>query len=126
MSRVLYVEDECLLQMDGEAWLREAGYEVILASDGQSACASLCQDDAGYDALITDIDLPGDVQGWQIAALSREINRRLPVVYVSGQALRDFQQMGVPRSIMMPKPFEWPRLVESLSELIVAERAGSS
>jgi CheY-like chemotaxis protein len=120
MSRILYVEDECLLQMDGEGALIEAGYEVVLASDGQTASARLRQDDARYDALITDIDLPGDIQGWQIAALSRQINGRLPVIYVTGQALCDFQEMGVSHSLMMPKPFAWASLITSLSGLIAA------
>ena len=100
MSRVLYVEDECLLQLDGEAWLRAAGHEVILASDGESASAFLREGGAPFDGLVSDIDLP--------------------VVYVSGHALADFHKMGVPDSIIMPKPFEWRRLVTSLSSLMVS------
>ncbi|MBW8813218.1 MAG: response regulator [Caulobacterales bacterium] len=119
MLRILYVEDDCLLQLDGEACLKEAGYDVVLASDGQTACA-LLRNDPTFDALITDIDLPGDIQGWQIAALSREITRDLPVVYVTGQALDDFQKMGVPHSLLMPKPLAWPQLVASLAGLIAA------
>lgn len=120
MSRILYVEDDCLLQVDGEAWLRDAGYDVILASDGECASQYLRQDGAGFDALISDIDLPGEIKGWHIAALGREINAHLPVIYVTGQAVADFPSRGVANSLMEPKPFEWARLLSSLSALIVS------
>jgi DNA-binding response OmpR family regulator len=122
MSRVLYVEDECLLQLDGEASLQAAGYDVVLASDGESASAFLLEDGAPLDGLISDIDLPGRVQGWQIAALARRLRRDLPVIYVTGQAHVDFLEMGVRDSIMLPKPFAWSRLLTCLSVLIDSPR----
>jgi DNA-binding NtrC family response regulator len=122
MSRILYVEDDCLLHADGEAWLQAAGYDVVLASDGESASAFLRRDGARCDGLISDIDLPGKIQGWQVAALGRRINRHLPVIYVTGHAVADFQKMGVPGSILAPKPFDWRRLLTSLSALMVSAK----
>jgi DNA-binding response OmpR family regulator len=95
---------------------------VILASDGEAATALLREGDARFDGLISDIDLPGKVQGWQIAALARRTHGCLPVIYVTGQAGADFLSMGVPDSILLPKPFEWSRLLTSLSGLIRVAR----
>jgi CheY-like chemotaxis protein len=120
MSRILYVEDDAVLQIDGEASLLAAGYDVVLASDGPSACAYLREPGARFDALITDIDLPGDLKGWEVAEVGREVTDALPVVYVSGAARFDFQRMSVPRSLMVPKPFTWAHLVTSLSGLMAA------
>lgn len=120
MSRILYVEDDALLQLDGEALLLEAGYDVILAADGQMACEYLREADARYDALITDIDLGGDIQGWQVAKAIREINSATAVIYVTGHSARDFEKMRVSRSLMIPKPFEWRSVLASLSDLIIA------
>lgn len=117
MSRVLYVEDDAVLQLDGEAWLAGAGYDVVVASDGEEACACLREPGACFDALITDIEMPG-FTGWQVAELGRSISRDLSVIYVTGAAACDFRKNGVARSLMVPKPFAWSGLMTSLSRLL--------
>ena len=119
MSRILYVEDDALLQADGEAWLEEAGYEVILTSDGEAASALLQEHGARVDGLISDIGLPGKIQGWQIACLGRQINCDLPVIYLTGHALAEYQQMKVSGSVMAPKPFNWRWVITSMSGLLL-------
>ena len=120
MSRVLYVEDEAMAQIYGEASLNDAGYDVVVASSGQEASAYLREHGAEIDALITDIDLPGAVNGWRIAELGREITKALAVVYVTGAAAKDFKARGVPRGILFPKPLDWDDLIVSLSALAPA------
>ena len=114
MPRVLYVEDEPLLRIDGEGCLADAGYDVAAACDGEEACEYLREHGAGLDALITDIDLDGGLSGWRVANLGRQISQALAVVYVTGAACGDFQALGVPRSLLFPKPFEWARVIASL------------
>jgi DNA-binding response OmpR family regulator len=121
VSRILYVEDQALQQADGDASLREAGYKVLLASDGHGACAYLHEYRCRIDALVTDIDLPGGFNGWQVAAAARSINSRLPVVYVSGAACADFEAMRLPGSLMIAKPFEWSGLLARLAGLLDGE-----
>jgi CheY-like chemotaxis protein len=118
MSRILYVEDDAILQLDGEASLLAAGYDVVLAFDGPSACACLRENGARFDALITDIDLGGALKGWEVAQVGRGIIEGLSVVYVTGAAGRDFGKLGVPGSLLLAKPFSWPLMVASLSGLI--------
>ncbi|WP_293679146.1 response regulator [uncultured Phenylobacterium sp.] len=120
MFRILYVEDDVVLQLDGEASLLAAGYDVVLASDGPSACACLRDPGASFDGLITDIDLGGALKGWEVADVGRALTARLSVVYVTGAAGHDFLSMGVPHSLMVPKPFTWAAIVSSLSGLMAA------
>ena len=119
MSRVLYVEDDAILQLDGEACLIAEGYDVVVASDGREACACLREPGVGFDALITDIEMPG-FTGWHVAELGRSISCDLAVIYVTGQAACDFRARGVARSLMVLKPFAWSGLMTSLSSLLAS------
>src|SRR5215213_6956552 len=99
MSLILYTEDDAILLADGDAVLRDAGYEVLLASTGAEACALLGSQGARVSALVTDINLAGEMQGWSVAEAGREINPDLPVVYVSASDRREFARRGVADSV---------------------------
>jgi CheY-like chemotaxis protein len=64
------------------ATLREEGYVVIHAGNGEEALA-WCKRQAA-DVLITDIRLPGPIDGWQIAERCRERDAGIPVIYATG------------------------------------------
>ena len=68
--RILVVEDDPFIREFVVATLREEGYDVIHASNGEEALA-WCKRQAA-DVLITDIRLPGQIDGWQIAERCRE------------------------------------------------------
>jgi CheY-like chemotaxis protein len=83
MGRVLLVEDELLVREVAAEDLGEAGFEVTPASDGDEALAIL-RGGTGFDLLFTDIRMPGDIDGWELA---REAKQRLPglrVIYATG------------------------------------------
>ncbi|MGL3104885.1 response regulator transcription factor [Bradyrhizobium sp. BR 1432] len=67
---VLLVEDDPLIREFVAEALREAGYHVIHVSTGEEALA-WCQRHVA-DVLVTDVRLPGQVDGWQIAERYRE------------------------------------------------------
>ena len=118
MPLVLYVEDDALLQLDGEIALTEAGHDVLLARDGVEGCDLLRKWGRRLDALVTDIDLPGGVDGWAVAELAREFRDELPVIYATAAPRAEVAARGVPNSLMTPKPFEWPQLVRNVALLL--------
>jgi DNA-binding response OmpR family regulator len=67
---VLLVEDDPLIREFVVEALRAAGYHVIHASTGKEALA-WCRRRAA-DVLITEVRLPGNVDGWEIAERCRE------------------------------------------------------
>ena len=73
--RILMVEDDPRIREIVVEALREEGYNVIHASSGEEALACCRQWVA--DVLVTDIKLPGQMDGWQIAERCRE---RHPVI----------------------------------------------
>jgi CheY-like chemotaxis protein len=116
---VLVVEDEAIRHVL-EAALTDGGYAVAGATTGDEAIAMLNADEADYGALITDIDLPGEFSGWDVARRAREINGAMPVMYISGASAHDWALQGVPNSQIMPKPFAVAQVLTSISQLINA------
>ncbi|HWF09641.1 MAG TPA: response regulator, partial [Bryobacteraceae bacterium] len=80
--RVLLVEDDPLIREIVVEALRDAGFDVIQAADGEEALTWCRQRVA--DVLVTDIRLPGKIDGWQIAECCREQDPFLPVIYATG------------------------------------------
>jgi CheY-like chemotaxis protein len=80
--RILFVEDDPLIREFIVEALREEGYDVIHACDGEEALA-WCKRTAA-DVLVTDVRLPGKIDGWQIAEHCRQHHPALPVIYATG------------------------------------------
>jgi len=99
----------------GVAAFEEAGFSVTAVGDPTQALAQL--DDCGeaFRALITDIDLGGPIDGWQVAKHARERFPQMPVVYVSGGSSNDWPANGVPGSAMLVKPYASAQLVVAVS-----------
>jgi CheY-like chemotaxis protein len=84
--RILVVEDDLLIRELLVEALREEGYDVVHASNGEQAL-EWCKRQAA-DVLVTDIKLPRKVDGWQIAERCREHDPALPVIYATGFSSR--------------------------------------
>jgi two-component system cell cycle response regulator CpdR len=116
-ATVLLVEDETFVLMHVAAMLEDDGYEVLMATRGIEAMEALNRDGHRLNAVITDIRLPGTIDGWQIARTAREQRPDLPVLYMSGDGARDWLSHGVPESLMLTKPFTTSQLTGALSQL---------
>jgi DNA-binding response OmpR family regulator len=115
---VLVVEDEPLIGLSVEEWLKEAGYHVLLTESALEALHELESAAETLSALVTDIRLGGEEDGWQLARRARELNPLLPIVYASGDSAIDHSSQGVPHSIMVQKPFAAAQIVTAISTLI--------
>lgn len=114
---LLYVEDQVLVQCLLESSLSEAGYDVWTASNGTEALAKLASVGSTLSGLVTDIDLGDCPNGWQVAREARMRMPELPVVYVSGGSAHDWRMMGVPDSLIIPKPFLPDQIVAAMASL---------
>lgn len=117
---VLAVDDEQLvLEMVVEA-LQEGGFEVISASTAKQAMGLLEARTAELGALVTDVRLGGRTTGFDIATRARELRPDLPVVYMSGADLAEWSSKGVPKSMVVAKPFAPAQIVTAVSTLLNA------
>ncbi len=121
---ILVVDDEIIVRMLMVDLLEEAGHAVIEAHDGTSALRAL--DDGGaIDLLVTDVGLPGGMNGRQLADAIRSARPDLGVLFVTGYA--DMQTVGEdtpdPNTRVVAKPFKGDELLRCVSELL-ARRNG--
>jgi DNA-binding response OmpR family regulator len=117
---VLVAEDDQLLQGLVEEALTEGGFEIAIAATGEEAITLLKGDPTKYRALVTDINLAGKLDGWDVGRAAREIDPAFPVVYMTGAAADDWASRGVPNSILLAKPFAPAQLVIAVSNLLNA------
>ena len=68
---VLVVDDEPLLRLSAVAVLEDAGYATLQAGSADKAIQQL-EANAGIRAVFTDIDMPGGMDGLQLAAVIRD------------------------------------------------------
>jgi CheY-like chemotaxis protein len=116
---IMIVEDDQLVQSVVEEALTDAGFEVIIASSGESAVKLLEASDVKYRALVTDIRLGADkMDGWDVARRAREMEPEFPVVYMTGDSADDWASKGVPKSILLNKPFAPAQLITAISQLL--------
>ena len=118
---LLLVEDEALIQDLLEEALTNAGYELVIAENGQKALAELERDADRFRGVVTDIRLGSGPDGWAVAHRARELSPHIQVVYMSGDSGHKWPSEGVPNSLMISKPFAVAQVVTAISTLIVAE-----
>lgn len=100
--RLLIVEDEFLIRMTLAEVLADDGFEVLEAGDGDEALAAL-QREPDVAVMLTDIQLPGSLDGRELAARARETRPNLPVIFMSGRP--DPDAASSPIDLHVNKPY---------------------
>jgi len=111
--RILVVEDDPLIREFVVEALREEGYQVIHAANGEDALAWCGRQVA--DVLVTDVRLPGRVDGWQIAERWREQDPDLPVIYATG--FSPVAPRPVSGSLVLQKPYDPADIVRAVKTM---------
>ena len=116
---VMVIDDEETVRMLVAEVLTEAGYRVLEAPDGPSGLEIL-RTDVRIDLLITDVGLPGGMNGRQVADAAREVRPDLRVLFVTGYAENAAVGNGHLDAGMevMTKPFAMAALGEKVREMI--------
>src|SRR5579859_1565351 len=98
---ILIVEDETLIQTLVEEALAGGGFETAIAPSAEEAVTLLRTGVTDYRALVTDINLKGNMNGWEVARRAREIDPEFPIVHVTGTAADEWASQGVPNSVLL-------------------------
>ncbi len=91
--RVLLVEDDDAVRRVSSAQLKSLGYDVLSAANGSDGLESL-RDNADIEVLISDMVMPGPVQGCDLAKQALRQRPDLKVILMSGFC--DFDHLEVP------------------------------
>jgi CheY-like chemotaxis protein len=116
---ILLAEDEEPLRKLAQMFLREGGYRVLSAPDGQRALDLARQNPAHIDLLITDVVMPG-MNGRTLAERLASNNPGLKVLYISGYTDSFIAGHGVlePGTHLLHKPFTQETLTRRVRELL--------
>jgi len=119
---VLVVDDEPAVRMLVTEILEDLGYVAMEAGDGPEALAFL-HSNARIDLLITDVGLPGGMNGRQVADAARAARPELPVLFITGFAENAVVGDGPLEAGMelVTKPFSMEALGSRIRDMI--ERA---
>jgi two-component system cell cycle sensor histidine kinase/response regulator CckA len=124
-EKVLVVEDEEALRLLVTRILENVGYTVLGAGTANEALELLAKPGVVADALLTDVVLPGGLQGNDLAQVLLSRNPKLPVLYMSGYTRDATLHSG--RSDERPdfigKPFTPQALASALRRVIDQARA---
>jgi CheY-like chemotaxis protein len=128
--RVLVVEDNYLLLEMLSALCQRSGIAVVSVSSGEAAVAAIRQVSAAEDRvddafglLLTDINLPGLIDGWSVAQAFRTINPAGPVIYSSTGGCDD--RRAVSGSVFLAKPFRIQDVVDLAASMMREPTVGS-
>jgi len=115
---ILVVEDDAVAGGDVKRALEDAGFRVLLVQSGEKASSTFDENAGEVGGLVADVKLGGNVSGWDVARHAREVNQDLPVVYITGFSAEDWPSQGVPKSILVQKPFAPAQIITAISSLL--------
>lgn len=120
---LIVVEDDDLVRLTLVDALVDAGFAVLEAAEAATALALVC-DRPDIAAMLTDINLPGDIDGFALARAARRIRPALPVVYASGRFAADDRGQAVEGAVFLAKPFPVALADSTLRALVARRHAG--
>jgi len=116
---VLVVEDDPAVRLLVLEVLKELGYVALEAGDSETALQILARSQR-IDLLISDVGLPGGLNGRQLAEVAREHRPELPILFITGYAERAAERREFlgPGMQMITKPFAMEALAAKVKEII--------
>ncbi len=119
--RVLVVEDEFLIRLTLTEALSDEGFSVLEAETADKALPIL-QDGADLDLLVTDIQLPGVLDGYALVDAMREHRPTLPVIFMTGRPDQGSRAKS-PFEVFISKPYTLDEICTAAKRLMTAKKA---
>jgi PAS domain S-box-containing protein len=116
-ERILVVEDEFSLLLMMESLIQSLGYKIETARSGLDAL-QLIEAGEEFDLMITDIIMPGGLDGFELAHKVRSIRPNLPIIYMSGYTGYSESDMSNVVAPMLQKPCPPAELAQAIYSAI--------
>jgi len=118
-TTILVVEDNTEVRMVAVAILKSLGYQLIEADTGPAA-VEILRGPAHIDLLYTDVIMPGGMTGVALAREARALRPGLPVLFTSGFAGAQIQDIAGPDRVedFLIKPVRRHDLAEKIREIL--------
>ena len=117
---ILVVDDEPLVRINTAEYLAKLGFRVVEASDGAQAIEALTADDT-ISGVFSDIQMPGDVDGFSLRRWIQQNRPHVAVLLTSGvsNVVSAAGHLSQPRWIVF-KPYDLADVEKRLRELLSA------
>ena len=120
---VLLVEDEPLVRLTQVDILREAEFWVLEAQDADEAF-ELLKSRPEIDAILTDVNMPGSMDGFEFARLVRQGWPEVAVLVISGKTGPGPGDLP-PNATFLHKPIMPDDLIAALQDVMAKRPQGS-
>ncbi|HET7910635.1 MAG TPA: response regulator, partial [Pseudolabrys sp.] len=123
---ILFVEDNDLVRGHVAGLLKSLGYSVVTAANGVEA-TELLEQSRHFDLLLTDVIMPGGIDGRQLAERARILRPKLPVLFASGYSENSIVHHGRldPGVHLVNKPFRRGELAVKVRQILRTSAAGA-
>jgi two-component system cell cycle sensor histidine kinase/response regulator CckA len=120
-GKILFVEDQVAVRRSIARNLKECGYEIEEAENGEEALEILAAKRGVFDLIITDVSMPIMTGPEMVQAAGADMIGRAKVLFLSGYAPESFSSMLEEYPVhYMSKPVTMEQLVARVKELLVA------
>jgi CheY-like chemotaxis protein len=118
-STILVVEDEVLIRLSVSDFLRECGYRVLEAVQGEEAQA-IFRSGEPVELLFSDVDLGRGMNGLMLAAWVRQNYPTVRIVLASGVASMAKEAADICDAPLLAKPYSYEMLGDHIKRLLAA------
>jgi len=114
----MVVEDEVLVRMIIADRLRDAGYSVIEATNAHEALEALALLGSGVNVVVSDIEMPGAMDGMALARTIRAEHPAIKIVLTSGHSLAIGVDDASACDGFFSKPYDMAQLLRQIQTLL--------
>jgi len=115
MARILVIDDSASVLTSLDFYLRQAGHETHLASDGPTGLAAAAQQT--FDFILLDLEMPR-MSGIEVCKALKGDSKlaAVPVIIMTGCSLKGFHEQALTAGakVILTKPFDFGALDASL------------
>ncbi len=117
---ILVVDDDAPILHCVRRILEQANYVVLTSPSGDHAWNVIARGDVRLDFVLTDIVMPGSIDGLALAAKIHQREMKLPVVFMTGALPEDDEYLAeiTREKLLLRKPFSPKQLVEFIDSHI--------
>ena len=120
---ILVVEDEILIRMVISQFLRDCGYRVIEAANADEATMVLRQDTSSINIVFSDVQMPGEMDGFALAQWVR-VNQPGVKVILAGSPARAANAAAelCDSGPQLGKPYQPETVLQEIQRLLAAQQ----
>jgi CheY-like chemotaxis protein len=117
LVRILVIDDEPIVRLDAREILEGAGYVVTEAASADEAMPLLA-DGETTEAILTDINMPGSLDGLELARIVDGLIPEIAIIIMSGNQLPRREDLPL-KATFVAKPFSASMLLQRVAEALV-------